>query len=101
MPLVRNLNLSPSLSSSASSTTVAASTTSGTILAANGNRKGASIASTSTGVLSLAMGATATASSFVVQLNQGDVYEVPFGYTGAISGIFSNTNGNALVWEFV
>lgn len=101
MALIRNLNLSPSLSSSVGSTTVAASTTSGTILAANTARKGASIWSTSTGVLSLEMGATATAAAFTVQLNQGDSYEVPFGYTGVISGIFSNTNGAALVREFV
>lgn len=79
---------------------ILADTTSKTLLLANTDRKGATIFNNSTGRLYVKMGATASTTTFSVLLESGGYYEVPFGYTGAISGIWSNTNGNALVEEF-
>ncbi|MBE8968378.1 hypothetical protein IQ277_19770 [Nostocales cyanobacterium LEGE 12452] len=80
-------------------TTVASSTTSVTILAGNSNRKGATIWNDSTAILFIEFGATATTSAFAAKLFAGGYYEVPFHYTGVISGIWSVANGNALVRE--
>jgi len=44
--------------------------------------------------------AAATAADYAAKLDPGGYYEVPFGFTGAISGIWSAANGNALVREF-
>ncbi|WP_445629267.1 hypothetical protein [Nostoc sp. DSM 114167] len=88
-----------STSSTSTPTTVDASTTSETILAANSNRKGATIWNDSTATLYLEFGATATTSAFTAKLNPSGYYEVPFHYTGVISGIWSAANGNALVRE--
>ena len=89
------------ISSTAAPTTVTAVTTSAVILAANPERKGASIRNNSSGTLSLEFGATAVAATAAVKLAAGALYEVPYDYVGVISGIWSNTNGNALVREFV
>lgn len=80
-------------------TTVAASATSTTVLAANSNRRGATIWNESTATLYLKFGATASTTAFTVKLSAGGYYEVPFNYTGVISGIWSAANGNALVEE--
>ncbi|MEH2128899.1 hypothetical protein [Nostoc sp.] len=80
-------------------TTVASSTDSDIILAANSNRKGATFWNDSTANLFLEFGATATTSAFTAKLSAGGYYEVPFNYTGVISGIWSAANGNALVRE--
>ncbi|MEH2377616.1 MAG: hypothetical protein V7K27_01745 [Nostoc sp.] len=88
-------------STSATSTpsTVASAITSGIILAANSNRKGATIWNDSTTNLFIQFGATATTSAFTAKLFAGGYYEIPFHYTGIISGIWSSVNGNALVNE--
>lgn len=103
MPLTRNVTVTiPSnVASSVTATSVVAATSSVSLLAANTNRKGASIWNASTAVLSIEMGATATTAAFTAQLGQGDLYEVPFGYTGAISGVWAVGTGNALVREFI
>jgi hypothetical protein len=88
------------ISSTAAPTTVAAVTASAVILAANPDRKGASIRNNSTGTLSLEFGATAVAATAAIKLAAGALYEVPYDYVGVISGIWTNTNGNALVREF-
>ncbi|WP_445626639.1 hypothetical protein [Nostoc sp. DSM 114167] len=88
-----------STSDDSTPTTVASSTTSVTILAANSNRKGATIWNDSTAILYLELGATATTGAFTAKLFASGYYEVPFNYTGVISGIWSAANGNALVRE--
>ncbi|MBN3943501.1 hypothetical protein [Nostoc sp. NMS9] len=80
-------------------TTVASSVTSVTILASNSNRKGATIWNDSTANLFIEFGATATTSAFTAKLSADGYYEVPFHYTGVISGIWSAANGNGLVRE--
>ncbi|MBW4421545.1 MAG: hypothetical protein KME13_20360 [Myxacorys californica WJT36-NPBG1] len=102
MPLVRSsVPLSPPTSSTVNVSTVGASTTAVSILAANGSRKGATITNNSTATLSIDFAATVTTAAFSLQLFSNDYFEVPYGYTGAISGIWSAVNGNALVREFV
>lgn len=89
------------ISSSTTATTVAAATSNTVILAANANRKGGTIWNNSSGTLSLEFGATAVAATAAVKLAANAMYEIPFDYVGVIAGIWSNTNGNAQVREFV
>jgi hypothetical protein len=86
-------------------TQVGDSASTGTLLALNANRLGASIYNESSAILRVKLGATASASSFTVALagngsGVGGYYEVPAGYTGVIDGIWaSDAGGNALVTE--
>ncbi|MDM9582320.1 hypothetical protein [Nostoc sp. GT001] len=93
------VTVTESTSGTSTPTTVASSATSVTILAANSNRKGATVWNESTAILFIEFGATATTSAFTAKLFAGGYYEVPFNYTGVISGIWSAVNGNALVRE--
>lgn len=71
-----------------------------TLLAANTNRLGASVQNDSTVVLYLKLGATASTSSFTVQMAAASYYEVPYGYTGVIDGIWaSDASGAARMTE--
>jgi hypothetical protein len=78
---------------------VASSATSVTVLASNTSRVGATVMNDSTQVLYLKMGATASATSFTVKMVAGAYYEVPFGYTGVLDGIWASANGSARVTE--
>jgi hypothetical protein len=78
---------------------VASSAASVTVLAANANRLGAVIFNDSTRILSLKFGTTASATDFTARLTAGAMYEVPFGYTGRIDGIWNIANGAARVTE--
>jgi len=80
-------------------TNVGGSASSVTLLAANANRKGATIFNDSSATLSVKFGATASATSFTVQLVSGAYYEVPYGYTGILDGIWTSATGNARVTE--
>jgi hypothetical protein len=81
-------------------TSVVGSATSVTLLASNGNRLGATVYNDSTATLNLKLGATASATSFTIQLAaNGGYYEVPFGYTGVIDGIWASATGNARITE--
>jgi hypothetical protein len=88
-----------STSSTGTQTSVASSATNVTLLAANLARRGATIYNDSTKTLYVKMGATASATSYAVQLGSGGYWEVPFGYTGIIDGIWSTANGNARITE--
>ena len=94
-----NVTVSNSNSSTGTATTVSSSTTSVTILASNSNRQGATIWNNSTANLYIAFGATASTTAFLAKLSAGGYYEVPFRYTGVISGIWDASNGNALITE--
>lgn len=79
---------------------VASSASSVTILASNANRLGAAVYNDSTAILYLLLGsATASATVYTVQIGQGGYYEVPFNYTGQLTGIWASANGNARVTE--
>lgn len=86
----------------AAKTSVASGTASVTILAANANRRGATISNTDANILYLDLsGGTASATSFTVAVAANGYYEVPFGYTGLITGVWAvDGTGAALVTEF-
>ncbi|MBD2519962.1 hypothetical protein H6G93_34475 [Nostoc sp. FACHB-973] len=80
-------------------TSVNASTSNVAVLAANSNRIGGTIWNNSTANLYIEFGATASTSAFTAKLSAGGYFEIPFRYTGIISGIWDAANGNALVRE--
>jgi len=86
--------------SNATPSVVPAVITSTVLLAANTARRGATIFNDSTATLYVNFGATADAvDKYVVPLDSKAYYEVPFAYTGVISGIWSAANGNAQIYE--
>lgn len=89
------------VSASSSVTSVASSASSVSLLASNANRLGATFYNDSTQILYLKLGATASATSYTVQLAAGSYYELPTPhlYTGAIDGIWASANGNARITE--
>lgn len=90
----------PVRSSTSNDTSVAASATNVTLLSSNTNRLGASVWNDSTtATLYLKLGTTASTSSYTVQVFPSGYYEVPFGYTGQIDGIWSAAVGNARISE--
>jgi hypothetical protein len=80
-------------------TNVAGSASSVTLLAINTSRLGASIFNDSAATLYVKFGTTASITSYTVQLSRYEYYEVPFGYTGRIDGIWSAALGNARICE--
>lgn len=71
-----------------------------TLLAANAARVGATIYNDSTAILYLKFGATASATSFTAKLQPESYFEVPYGYTGIIDGIWaSDASGSARITE--
>ena len=78
---------------------VAGSITSVTVLAANTARLGATIQNDSAAILYLKFGATASTTSYTVQMAANSYYEIPFGYTGILDGIWSSATGSARVTE--
>jgi hypothetical protein len=88
-------------SSSGAFTSVSSGTTSVTILASNSSRKGAVIVNTDANTLYLDLtGGTASATRYARAMAQGESYEIPFGLTGAITGVWAvDGTGAALVTE--
>lgn len=84
---------------SSTTTSVPSSATVVPILASNAARKGATVHNDSSAVLTLKLGSGASASSYTTKLAAGAYYEVPFGYTGIITGLWASANGNAVVTE--
>jgi hypothetical protein len=84
-------------------TTVASSASSVSLISANTKRKGLTIQNTSTAILyALLGGGTATATTaHSVQIPSNGYYEVPYGFTGAVSGIWASANGSANITEFL
>jgi hypothetical protein len=88
--------------STANQTIVTSVATSTVLLAANVNRRGCTIFNDSTATLYVNFGATANATdNHVVPMESKAYYEIPFAYTGVISGIWSAANGNAHIYELV
>ncbi len=87
-------------SGTATVTSVGDSATSVSLLASNANRLGATIFNDSSATLYIKLGSTASTTSFTFKALQDDYYEVPYGYTGAIDGIWSSdAGGNARITE--
>jgi hypothetical protein len=79
---------------------VPASTIGLILLAANLNRVGASVYNDSTSPMTIKLGAGITATNFTAQLTGGSYYEVPFGWTGPITGMWTTAVGAARIDEF-
>jgi hypothetical protein len=88
-------------SSTGTHSNVAGNASSVTILASNANRLGASIFNDSGAILYLdTTGGTATTSNYTLQIAPNGYYEMPFQYTGLITGIWASATGNARVVEY-
>jgi hypothetical protein len=85
-------------------TSVSSSATSVSLLASNANRIGATFYNDSTQICYLKLGATASTTSYTIQMAAGSYYELPFQnkmYTGAIDGIWASANGAMRITELV
>jgi len=80
-------------------TNVTGIATSTTLLAANTARLGATIHNDSTAALYVKFGITASTTSYSVKIAVDGYYEVPFGYTGRIDGIWASAAGAARITE--
>lgn len=81
-------------------TSVADTASSTQLLASNTSRAGASIQNDSPEILYVKLGTTASLADYTVKMVSGAYYEVPFGYTGRIDGIWANNStGAALIDE--
>lgn len=78
---------------------VASSATNVTVIASNSSRIGATVYNDSAAYLYLKLGTTASATSFTIKIDPSGYYEVPFGYTGIIDGLWASANGSARVTE--
>lgn len=83
-------------------TIVAASTSSVTLLV-NGHpsRKGVTIVNDSTSALYVKFGTAASNTSYTVLMAANAYYEVPFNYSGIISGVWTTATGNARITNIV
>lgn len=92
----------PGVSGTDTITSVTAATASTTVLAANTSRKGAVFFNDSTAILYLAFAATASTTSYTVQIPPGGYYELPRPIRQAIiTGIWSAANGSVKVTESI
>ncbi len=81
---------------SATPANVASSASNVTLFTANAAANARTIYNDSTAVLYVKFGATASASSYTVQLAAGQYYEFPQPlYAGQVDGIWASANGNA------
>lgn len=78
---------------------VASSTTSVTLQASNTARLGLTIYNDSSKVLFVKFGSSASSTSFTVKLLSDAYYEMPFGYTGIVTGVWTQVNGAARMTE--
>lgn len=86
---------------SATLANVASSASNVTLQASNTARRVWKVFNDSTAVLYVKFGATASATSYTVQIAAGGFYEMePPVYTGIIDGIWASANGNARVTEY-
>lgn len=82
-------------------TNVASSATNVTLFAASGQARMRTIFNDSTAVLYLKFGATASTSSYTVQMATNTYYEFPIPvYAGQVDGIWASANGNARLTEY-
>lgn len=89
-------------SATATTSQVADTASSATLLAANTDRLGATIANDSSAVLFVKFGTTASSTDYSARLPQYAYLEVPYGYTGRIDGIWASdpNDGAARITEF-
>jgi hypothetical protein len=78
---------------------VAGSVTSVTLLSSNSIRLGATVYNDSNALLYVKLGTTASTTDYTVKLFPLAYYEIPYGYTGRIDGIWNTATGNARIDE--
>ncbi len=97
-----SVKVGTNFSATATLSNVASSASTTQILAANSSRRGMMIYNDSTSVLYLSFAATASTSSYSLQLAANSFYEMPVPiYTGVISGIWASANGFTRVTELI
>jgi hypothetical protein len=94
-----SISVTPLTTANSSVTQVPASVTVVTLQAANASRKGLTVANISTSVLYIKLGSGASTSSLTARVASNGYYEVPFGWTGIVTGVWVTANGNAYVTE--
>jgi hypothetical protein len=97
----QNLYTNEIAAATATLTNVNGSASSVSLLASNTARKNATFFNDSTAVLYLKFGATASTTSYTVQIPSNGYYELPNGkvYNGAIDGIWAAANGAVRITE--
>lgn len=88
------------LAQTGTTTSVASNVANVTLLAANTSRLGAVITNDGSQNLYVKCGATASTTSYTRKLAAAEEWELPFGYTGIIDGIWNVANGSARITEF-
>lgn len=92
----------PGVSGTETITRVASAAVSTSLLASNTSRKGASFYNESTAIAYLKRGATASATSYTIQIAPGGYYELPAPiYQGAIDCIWASANGAMMITEVI
>lgn len=71
----------------------------GTVLAANSARKGATVYNEGAATLYLLLGAGASTTAYTAQVASGGYYEVPYGFTGIITGRTASGTAQPMVTE--
>jgi hypothetical protein len=85
--------------STATLANITAATSSTTILASNTSRLHVVLHNDSLATLDLKYGSSASATSYTYELQPGDHWEMPYLYTGIITGIWTSVDGAARVTE--
>jgi len=102
VPLFNTLTLDLPKASTINAAEKAASGTNQQLLDANPDRLGATIYNNGTGTLFLEFDSPASPTTgFTVKVKADSYYEIPFGYTGAVDGVWQSPNGTARVREFL
>jgi len=86
-------------SATPSQTSPSVTNASTSILASNANRLGATIYNEGAAICYTKLGATASVTSYTLQIAVGGYYELPFAYTGAVDGITSAGTAQLRVTE--
>lgn len=84
----------------AAHTNVTSSASSVTVVSSNTSRLGVAIFNDSTATLYISLSSAASTTNYLVQIGASQYYELPFGWTGLVNGIWSAANGFARVTEF-
>lgn len=89
----------PVYSTGSTQSSVSVTNSNTTILASNVARLGATIYNEGSAVCYMKLGSTASTTSYTMQIASGGYYEVPFNYTGIITGITSSGTAQLRITE--
>jgi hypothetical protein len=89
----------PATSGTGTVSTASVTTANTTVLASNGSRKGATIYNEGTVTALVKLGSTASTTSYTIKMAVDGYYEVPFGFTGIITGITASGTATLRVTE--